>query len=777
MQLRPIEIARSYLDRGWMPLPVPFRSKNPAFKDWQRFRVSEPDLHKYFNGEQQNIGVLLGQASSNLIDIDLDCDEAIVLAPSFLPITTAIFGRETRPRSHMLYVARVDRKVTFTDPVTRTRLLEILTNGQQAIFPGSTHQDTGEIVRWHQQGEPAPVDASDLLRATRRLAAATVLVRHWPPKGCRQDSALALAGGLARAGWSSQETANFIEALCEAARDEETMMRVKTAGYSLSKFQAGEHVKGWPTLAEHLDGQIVKAVCKWLEIVSPERSRKHQADLQAVTPAGRSDQPSLTPARWFEERFPSLSRQFGEATLEQIEKSGMISVQDVNEDFLAATLSEKATPDAPTVFVRTESKFYTYLPGEGIFIHQRENVLVAQLSQLLLECARGCGEECDTRSLKFRHRDSGNLSGVLRKARGLLEATHDFFVSDLTEFLPCANGMLRLSDKALFPFSPSYRRRNKLAVPFEPRAKCPLFINTLMIPAVDADELDLLQRWCGLALIGENLSQKILILSGTAGGGKGTFVRVLNGIIGPINLASLRPHLLGERFELGRFLGKTLLYGADVPENFLNQRGASVLKSLTGYDPVTLEFKNSNESPEIICRFNVIVTCNSRLTVHLEGDTEAWRRRLVIVDYHRPKPSCVIADLDQQILRTEAPGVLNWMLEGLEKLRADDWQLHLKSEQQRLVDNLLLESDGHALFVREALVRAEGRQLTVLDCFSAYVEYCSERGWVGMTRQRFGHLIGDVVARQYGITVRHDILDERGKEQRGWKGLRLRENS
>src|SRR5439155_8793319 len=197
----------------------------------------------------------------------------------------------------------------------------------------------------------------------------------------------------------------------------------------------------------------------------------------------------------------------------------------------------------------------------------------------------------------------------------------------------------RLSDKTLLAFSPSYRRRNKLAVRFDSSATCPLFLDTLMRPALDPDELDLLQRWCGLALIGENLAQKIVILTGTPGGGKGTFVNVLVGIIGQVNLASLRPQLLAERFELGRFLGKTLLYGADVPENFLNQRGASVLKSLVGADPVTLEFKKSNESPLIICRFNTIVTCNSRLTVHLEGDTEAWRRRLAIVDYHQGKPS------------------------------------------------------------------------------------------------------------------------------------------
>ena len=152
----------------------------------------------------------------------------------------------------------------------------------------------------------------------------------------------------------------------------------------------------------------------------------------------------------------------------------------------------------------------------------------------------------------------------------------------------------------MLPFSPDYRRRNKLAVPYQPAAKCPLFLDRLMRPALGAEELDLLQRWCGLALVGINLAQRILILSGTAGGGKGTFIRVIQGIIGADNVGGLRTQLLSERFELGRLLGKTLLYGADVPANFLNNRGASVLKSLTGFDPVTLEFKNSNEAPSII---------------------------------------------------------------------------------------------------------------------------------------------------------------------------------
>ncbi len=88
----PLEAARSYVKRGWMPLPVPFRSKNPGFNGWQKFRVTECDLSRYFNERQQNVGVLLGAVSGDLVDVDLDCADAVALAPQFLPTNGAVFG-------------------------------------------------------------------------------------------------------------------------------------------------------------------------------------------------------------------------------------------------------------------------------------------------------------------------------------------------------------------------------------------------------------------------------------------------------------------------------------------------------------------------------------------------------------------------------------------------------------------------------------------------------------------------------------------------------------
>jgi hypothetical protein len=117
------------------------------------------------------------------------------------------------------------------------------------------------------------------------------------------------------------------------------------------------------------------------------------------------------------------------------------------------------------------------------------------------------------------------------------------------------------------------------------------------------------------------------------------------------------------------------------------------------------------------------------------------------------------------------------MIKGLDKIRADGWQLNLTSGQQTAVDNLLLESDGHNVFARGALIRTPGAELTVEDCYAAYVEFCSQRGWSAMPKNKFSRDIGDVVARIYGLTVRHDIKGANGKDQRGWKDLQVRDQN
>src|SRR5206468_4059449 len=98
------DAAREYLSRGWQPIPVPHRSKKPALKGWPDLRLTAADLARHFNGQPSNLGILLGEPSGGLVDADLDCAEALYLAPAFLPPTGSCFGRTSKRRSHWLYV-------------------------------------------------------------------------------------------------------------------------------------------------------------------------------------------------------------------------------------------------------------------------------------------------------------------------------------------------------------------------------------------------------------------------------------------------------------------------------------------------------------------------------------------------------------------------------------------------------------------------------------------------------------------------------------------------
>src|SRR5204863_4515617 len=137
-------------ERGWQPIPVPHAEKSPgnaAGKGWQRLRLTAADLLGYFGDGPMNIGILLGAVSGGLMDVDLDCAEALVLADTFLPATDSVFGRAGKPRSHRLYLVGGDLRTERLRDLDGSTLVELRGAGGQTVFPPSTHP-CGEIVAW-----------------------------------------------------------------------------------------------------------------------------------------------------------------------------------------------------------------------------------------------------------------------------------------------------------------------------------------------------------------------------------------------------------------------------------------------------------------------------------------------------------------------------------------------------------------------------------------------------------------------------------------------------
>ena len=274
-----LSIAVDYQRRGWQPLPIPTGAKAPVINGWQNFKTTDAELSKYFNGARQNIGVLLGKSSGNLVDVDLDSPETIALAKFFLPKTGAIFGRASKPNSHFLYVCDIPKIKTFDDPLLvkskdkseaeKARLVELRSNGGQTVFPGSVHP-SGEKIVWHLFDEPTEVAPAELQKAVARLASAALLTRYWREK-TRHNLSRALSGMLLRNGFDEAETAHFIKAICFAAGDDEVSDRVATVRTTAERLKRKEECEGIPTLIELTDKKIVDALCKWLEIKPSEQ--------------------------------------------------------------------------------------------------------------------------------------------------------------------------------------------------------------------------------------------------------------------------------------------------------------------------------------------------------------------------------------------------------------------------------------------------------------------------------------------------------------------------
>jgi hypothetical protein len=256
--------ARRYIEKGWRVVPIPSREKAPCLKSWQKLRIVESEVNKYFD-DDSNIGILLGEPSDGLVDVDLDCEESINLAPHFLPATDRIHGRRSAQNSHYFYRTKPCAETEKYRDVDGESLVELRSTGLQTVIPPSIHP-SGEHLRWAKEGKPARVSPDELSSRVRRLAACTLLARHWPHKGSRNEASLAVAGILLRAGWDEGEASDFIELAARAADDEQYEKRGKAVGETRRKLDKDAHTTGRPRLAELIGTDAVNKLCEWLGI-------------------------------------------------------------------------------------------------------------------------------------------------------------------------------------------------------------------------------------------------------------------------------------------------------------------------------------------------------------------------------------------------------------------------------------------------------------------------------------------------------------------------------
>jgi P4 family phage/plasmid primase-like protien len=416
------------------------------------------------------------------------------------------------------------------------------------------------------------------------------------------------------------------------------------------------------------------------------------------------------------------------------------------------------------LFEPRENQFYEY--GGDIYRPLTSHLILDRLAERL----RGAASEYSQYSPLAQLTTTRHLNGAIAHLKGQTQKEEAF--SNDAGLIHVANGVLDLNGGGinLLAFSPQLISRNLIPIAYNAKAKCPRFKNQLL-GLLDPDDQLLLQKFLGLFLLGRNVIQKMLILHGLGETGKSTFSEVARKLIGPTNCSELRTNLLHERFEIGSYIGKHLLIGADVAGSFLNSKGAYRLKAIVGGDLLDAERKCANYRFQIPGRFNVLITSNSRLTARIENDRGPWGRRLAIAEYEKPRTTQIIPEFAEVLIREEGSGILLFATEGLIALRADikdNGTLQLSSRQKERVEALLNESDGLRLFLKDK-VETSSDDLTSSDLVEKYAGYCAERGW-NMTIRKTEEQLPDLMMELFQV-ARSNNVPSGTTRVRGYRGV------
>ncbi|MDN3517056.1 phage/plasmid primase, P4 family [Aquisalimonas lutea] len=335
--------------------------------------------------------------------------------------------------------------------------------------------------------------------------------------------------------------------------------------------------------------------------------------------------------------------------------------------------------------------------------------------------------------------------------------------------LPLANGALELETGQFDNVDSDFFAPNALPHSYDPQAwpdEWLRFLNELW--PNDPQSIDTLQEVFGLLLTNDTSYQRIPMLIGPPASGKGTITRVLTALVGQHNTADPTLRELGGTHGLLSLIAggpKKVAIITDVRVSHGAQKATERLLQISGEDRVSVRYVHSSKVWHGKLPTRLVIVGND--VPHLPDSSFALLRRYLLFNLHRSFRDEQDSELSDRLLG-ELPGILNWAVVGLHRLRQRGHFIEPKSARA-LRDDVRSISSPLKDFVDE---ECEVGSIHTHACLArslidAWEEWCARKRINPGNDQLFGRRLGDLLRPnfdkkpQYGELVYFGIRHKR----------------
>ncbi len=302
--------------------------------------------------------------------------------------------------------------------------------------------------------------------------------------------------------------------------------------------------------------------------------------------------------------------------------------------------------------------------------------------------------------------------------------------------LGVTNGVVDLRMGKLRPGERSDLITMHIDLAFDSKASCPRWNKFLgEIFGGDKQPIEFVQRAVGYCLTGDTREQVLFMCYGTGANGKSTFLDVLRFVFGPYayNLPFSAFELKARSSipnEIASLNGKRFVTAIETNESVELNEGR--IKALTGSDPITARFLYQEFFTfEPTGKFWLAFNHKPRVS----DDSPGFWRRVMLIPFMQQFSDSKRDSALAGKLKAEAPGILNWAIQGALKWQAQG--LGAPEVVIKASDQYRRDSDPVGDFLDERCTANQTAQATAASMWTEYERWAADNGERPLDRKSF----------------------------------------